>query len=209
MSRACATLILACAPYCAGTSNLLAQSTVPLFDRTLSGWTISGTEPQTFVLRDDTLTVDGPAGWLRSERQYGDFLLKMEVRFLTADADSGIFLRSEGTSTFMRGWPQNSYQIQVRVPSTPSPLPPLGGLFRHGMAAGDTMFDAELVRRTFRGLGEWHDLEIEVAGEQLVVRIDGDEVTRAMNIQNSPGHIGIQAEAGVVEYRGVHIREHR
>ena len=158
-------------------------------------------------MRDGVLRVEGASGWLRSDRQYGDVVLRMQVRFLTSDADSGIFVRTPGTASFARGWPAGSYQVQVRTPSTPSPSLRSAGMFRHGTAAGDTVFDATLVRKLFRGIGAWHDLEIEVVGDRLTVRVDGTEVTRAANIGNSPGYIGIQGEAGVVEYRRFEIHE--
>ena len=133
--------------------------------------------------------------------------MRTRLRFLTPDADSGIFVRAAGDATFMRGWPGNSHQVQVRTPSTPSPLPPLGGLFRHGTGSGATVFDADVVRRLFRGIGEWHDVEVEVIGSRLVVRVDGSETTRAEGIAEAPGYVGIQGESGVVEYRDFTIGE--
>ncbi len=184
---------------------LSAQPKVSL-DDDLRGWSIHGSDRPNFSVRDGVLRVEGPSGWLRSDQQYGDFILNLQVRFLTADADSSIFVRARTNSTFMRGWPNESYQVQLRVPTTPSPLPPLGGLFRHGMPAGETTLDNELLRRLFRGVNVWHDLSIEVEGDRLVVLLDGTEITRASNIQNSPGHIGIQGETGALEYRNLEIR---
>ena len=60
--------------------------------------------------------------------------------------------------------------------------------------------------KIFRGLNEWQALEIDVAGDQLIVRLDGQQITRAANIGNSPGYVGIQGEAGALEYRNIEIR---
>lgn len=189
----------------AGNSGL-AQAPALQLDGTLRDWSLKGTTSGNFSSRDGVLRVEGPAGWLRSGRQYGDFVLRTEFRFLTADADSGVFVRAADNTAFMRGWPNGSYQVQLRVPTTPSSLPPLGGIFRHGTPNGETTFDADLVRKLFRGLNEWHALEIDVAGDRLIVRLDGQETTRAANIGNSPGYVGIQGEAGALEYRNVEIR---
>ena len=184
----------------------LAQAPALQLEGALRNWSLQGSTAGNFSSRDGVLRVEGPAGWLRSERQYGNFVLRAEFRFLTADADSGIFLRAADNTAFMRGWPNGSYQVQVRVPTTPSPLPPLGGIFRHRTPNGDTKFDADLVRTLFRGLNEWHALEVEVAGDQLIVRLEGQEITRAANIGNSPGYVGIQGEAGALEYRNIDVR---
>ena len=183
-----------------------AQAPALQLDGALRGWSLQGTTAGNFSTRDGVLRVEGPSGWLRSDRQYGDFVMRTEFRFLTADADSGVFLRATDNTAFMRGWPNGSYQVQVRVPTTPSPLPPLGGIFRHGTPAGDTTFDAALVNKLFRGINEWHTLELEVAGDVLIVRLDGQQVTRAVNIGNSPGYVGIQGESGALEYRNIDIR---
>src|SRR5688572_27020615 len=86
----------------------LAQSAngfVPLFDGSLRGWTIQNTEAGNFSIRDNVLRVEGPSGWLRSERRFRDFGLRVEFRSLTPDADSGVFVRAAGDTAFMRGWP--------------------------------------------------------------------------------------------------------
>jgi hypothetical protein len=183
------------------------EDVVPLFTESLDGWTVEPAGAPNFTVADGVLRVDGPSGWLKSERQYGDFLLRTEFRFVTPNADSGIFIRAIGDTPFMRNWPNNSYQVQVRNPSTQSPFPPVGGLFRHGTPPGETTLDQEAVTRAFTGTGEWQTLEIDLQGERLIVRLNGTQVLTAAGIGNSPGHIGVQGEVGVVEYRSIEIVE--
>src|SRR5688572_23768697 len=160
---------------------------VPLFDGTLNGWTVQNGTSNNFTVRDGVLHVEGPAGWLRSAREYRDFVLRTEVRLLTPDADSGLFVRAVGSSIFMRGWPGDSYQVQVRVPTAPGPLPPIGGIFRHGTPPGTNAVNVDALRKAFSGLGEWQRLEVEVASTTLLVRLNGVEITRADAIVHRPG----------------------
>jgi hypothetical protein len=176
-----------------------------LFDGTLKGWVVENTTAGNIAVRDGILRVEAPSGWLRSERQFTDFTLRTAFRFMTDDADSGIFFRTTGATQFMRGWPNNGYQVQIRNPVTTSRLPPVGGLFRHGMPPGDITFDQPAVEQLSRGTGEWQQLDVTVAGDMLTVRFNGTEVTRAGGIAIQPGHIGIQAETGVVEFRSIEI----
>lgn len=189
---------------------LIAQGTtgfVPLFRGTLDGWSVQGTDAGHFSVRDGVLHVEGPDGWLRSNRQYADFTLRAEFRFLTDDADSGIFVRAVGVMPFLRGWPNQSYQVQVRNPIGQSRFPPVGGLFRHGMPDGELRFEEAMAAALSKPTGEWQILEIDARGDRLTVRLNGREVTRAGNIANARGYIGIQGEAGALEFRTIEIQE--
>ena len=181
---------------------------VPLFDGSLKGWTIENTALGNFSIDDGVLKVAGPEGWLKSARQYTDFRLRVEFRFLTEDGDSGIFLRAVGGATFGRGWPNDSYQLQILNPALDaSRFPPLGNLFRHGTPAGESVFDPAIARAAFTGVGEWQTLEIEVAGEELTAHLNGTLLTQASNLVDRPGYIGIQGETGALEFRKIDIDE--
>ncbi len=180
---------------------------VPLFDGTLKGWVVENSTANNFTAGNGVLRVEAPSGWLRSERQFTDFTMRVAFRFLAADTDSGIFFRTTGATQFMRGWPNNAYQIQLRNPATRSPLPAVGGLFRHGMPQGELAFDQAAVEKLSRGTGEWQELELTVSGQTLTVRLNGTEVTRAGNIVSQPGYVGLQAETGAIEFRSIEISE--
>jgi len=179
-----------------------------LLDPQLSQWSVVDAEPGTFVWEDGVLRVTGPNGWLRSKRMYADFDLEVQFRFLTDDADSGIFFRAVGAEPFLRGWPNQAYQLQMRNPATQSRFPPLGGLFRHGMPEDDTRFDDALARSVTRAAGQWQTLEITVAGERVTARINGTPVLEAQGIGNGSGYIGIQGETPSLEFRSVRISAH-
>lgn len=184
-----------------------ADGFVPLFDGSLDGWTVENSTLGNFKVEDGVLRVEGTEGWLRSERQYADFELRIELRFLTADGDSGIFVRAVPDGTFARGWPAGSYQVQLLSPFVESRFPPIGEVFRHGMPPGESTFDRTVSRRAFRGVGEWQTLEIDAAGEELAIRLNGVLLSRATNIANLSGYLGIQGETDALEIRKIEIRE--
>lgn len=178
-----------------------------LFDGTLSGWTVENTTADNFATLDGVLRVDGAPGWLKSMRQYADFDLLVEFRFLTENGDSGIFVRAQPDATFGPGWPSRSYQLQLLNPNIESRFPPVGAVFRHGMPAGETEFDPEVARRAFTGVGEWQTLELSVIGERLTAALNGVPLTSAGGIANATGYIGIQGETSALEFRRIEIRE--
>jgi hypothetical protein len=184
-----------------------ADGYVPLFDGTLRGWTVENTSAGNFSILDGALHVDGPPGWLRSERQYADFELLVEFRFLTDNGDSGIFVRAQPNASFGPGWPSNSYQLQLLNPNIESRFPPLGAVFRHGTPAGETTFDVAVARRAFTGVGEWQTLIVAVIGDVLTAELNGVPLTQAANVVNQTGYIGIQGETSALEFRRIDIRE--
>lgn len=180
---------------------------VELFDGTLRGWTVESSQEGNFSVVGGHLRVGGPHGWLRSDRQYTDFELIIEFRFLTDDADSGVFFRVAGDEPFARGWPNRSYQLQMLNPFSDSRFQPLGGLFRHGMPDDpDTSFDEPAARRVTLPTGEWQRLELSVRSDRAIAAINGTVVLRAGGIGNSRGWIGLQGETGALEFRSIRIR---
>ena len=189
--------------------GMQAPKFVSLFNGTLDGWVVENTTANNFTVQDRVLKVQGPQGWLRSSEQYADFVLRVEFRCLTDDADSGIFVRAPGppTNIFIRGWPANAYQVQLRDMSRNKTTNPIwiGNLYRHRVAAGETIFDADAAMAAVKPTGEWQTVEITAAGDRLTVQLNGTVVTRAANIVNPRGHIGIQGETGTLEYRSIAI----
>jgi hypothetical protein len=182
------------------------MESVELLDPELSRWTIENSSRQNFNFRDGVLEVREPEGWLKSVERYADFELAVEFRFMTEDADSGIFVRALGEREFVRGWPNESYQVQLRNPLGQSPFPPVGGLFRHGMASGETDYDEDLARRTSLATGEWQTIAVRVEGTRLTASLNGVPILRAEDIGNGTGFIGLQGETGRLEFRSIRIR---
>lgn len=191
----------------AGLAQGQSTDSMELLDDGLTRWRVENTSAGNFRMIDGVLEVREPAGWLRSTRRYRDFELIAKFRFMTDNADSGIFVRVTGDRTFTRGWPNQSYQVQLRNPLTASPFPAVGGIFRHGMASGPTEYDEDLARQTSLPTGEWQTLIVRVQGEGLAATLNGTEITRARGLANVSGYVGIQGETGALEFRSIRLRE--
>jgi hypothetical protein len=198
--RSLAILMLAMS---AGVTAQPSAGLTPLFDGTLGQATIEN--GGTFSTESGVLRAEGPEGWLRFPPLARDFRLRVELRFLTDNADSGVFVRALPDGAFARGWPNRSYQVQLLNPAAGGSLPPVGGLFRHGMPPGETTLDRDAVVRAFTGTGEWQLLEVELIGAELTVALNGTPVTKASGISDVAGYIGIQSETRAVEFRRIDI----
>jgi hypothetical protein len=205
--RALASVLLAATAVTAGAQSTPGFS--QLFNGTLGQSTIEN--GGAFTIEGGVLRAEGPEGWLRFPGLFRDLRLRVELRFLTDNADSGVFLRALPDGAFARGWPNRSYQVQLSplaggaLPLAGGALPPVGGVFRHGMPPGETVLDRDAVRSAFTGTGEWQLLEIELVGTELTVQLNGVTVTRASAIEDVAGYIGIQSETSAVEFRRIDI----
>lgn len=178
-----------------------------LFDgATLTGWMVEGGEESSFSVVDGAIHIGGPRGWLRSTDRYSNFTLRLEFRLMEGGTDSGVFFRAATLGGFGREWPNRSYQIQLRDMHAPSMFLPLGHIYRHGMPRGESNHQSEIARDGYRGVREWHRLQIDVEGDNVQVELDGEVILTAGSIGNADGYIGFQAERGEVEYRSIRIR---
>ena len=206
-------LVLAAAMLVAGQDNPFEEvmpKPVPLFnDDSFPNWKLLNATQDSFSFSNNVLRVSGENGWLQSPDSFGDFSLMGEFRFLQPDSDSGIFLRVVPGTDFIRGWPGNAYQVQIReisVNDSDNPLP-LANVYRHVVADGNTDYKREQVFDLYKGTDQWHALLIRAEGSQLKVFLDGRLVTVADDLVNDTGHIGFQSEKGVIEYRNMVIYE--
>ena len=181
------------------------SSVIQLFNgENLDGW--ENVNDGQFSVEDGALKVNRGSGWLRSNDTFGDFVLTMEFRFLEEGANSGIFVRTPPESTDdERGWPVNGYQVQCR--DAVEDGTPLAHMIAVGEVSIETESDLEALRQAYKPAGEWHTYEIRAEGENLSVTLNGVLITTATGVGNLSGHIGIQGEDGLLEFRRVDVEE--
>ena len=179
-------------------------SAIPLFNgHDLDGWVIENNGA--FSVKDGRIVVNRGTGWLRSQESYGDFVLEMDFRFLEAEANSGIFVRTGPTSkNDPNGWPDNGYQIQCKDTLTGNH--PLATMIPYGAPPFEHESDLAALKAAYRPTGQWNHYDITCQGETLSVKLNGQQITTATNIKNLEGHIGIQGEKGLLEFRDIRIR---
>jgi hypothetical protein len=167
-----------------------------LFDgKTLDGWKTVNTKDN-FLVKDGILVMNRGGGWLATEKPYKDFELRVRYRFVTPGADSGIFIRSglEG-----KNWTSKGYQIQNMDNQT------LGSVIGMGLPVKAKAHKPDLVKEIKKPSGEWLDLVILAKGPGVRVSLNGQEVATG-EIADAEGHIGLQAEGGILEFQRIDLR---
>ncbi len=174
-----------------------------LFDgESLDNWEIQN--GGAFSVANGVITINKGTGWLRSVDTYKDFTLTMEFRFLEENANSGIFVRTGPTSNDdENGWPDNGYQVQCL--DTLEGNSPLASMIPYGAPPFEHETDLVALKNAYKPAGEWHLYEITCDGEEMSVYLNGALITTCTSIKNEEGHIGIQAEHGLLEFRKIEV----
>jgi len=172
------------------TPQEVADGWILLFDgETTFGWTAEG--GAVWKVADGALAADGSAaGWLRTNSEFADFVLKAEFR-TAADGNSGIFLRSA-----RQGAPhETGYELQI---------------FDHqpaGFHTGSLVNHLKAKKPVKIKDNQWMSYEVEVQGNHFLVKLDGETVLYGRDNKSRVGHIGLQInKEKPVQFRNLKLR---
>ena len=144
----------------------------------------------TFEVVEGNLRLVKGMGWLRTDQEYGDFVLELEWRALVEQYDSGIFFRCGPDG---KPWPTDGWQVNLRYNM-------LCGLVRG--------FQAVVPSETPRvPVNRWVKLRIEVRGKKITLDVDGERAWEHDGIDRARGYIGFQAEEKSFDFRNIRIQE--
>jgi hypothetical protein len=161
----------------------------PLFNgKDLTGWVQM--HEATFQVQDGCVRLVKGRGWLRTEKEYGDFVLELEFRPLEKQYDSGIFIRCTAEG---KPWPENAWQVNLSYGA-------LGGLVRGYKpvvpAPGERV-----------PVNQWASLRLEVRGRTAKLQLNGEPAWAYDKLDTDRGYIGIQAEDKAFEFRNIRLLE--
>ncbi|MEK6237058.1 MAG: DUF1080 domain-containing protein [Planctomycetales bacterium] len=163
----------------------------PLFDgKTLEGWHVMNGGK--FVAEDGVIKLNGGRGWLRTDKEYGDFIIKLEVRWMKPKQDSGVFLRATKEGG---GWPNKRYEVQAENSKR------IAKIF-----GAPHQRDEEKAFRLLKEDQQWNSYEIKCQGAQCVVRFNGEQVATSEGFKTPAGYIGLQGEGGFLEWRNIRVK---
>jgi len=198
--RSVAQTMIAIAAACllsAANVSLAADKTeegfVSLFDgKTLDGWHLMNGAK--FVVEDGVIKHNEGHGWLRSDKEHADFMVRLEFRFMKPKQDGGVFLRAGNEG---KDWPDRKYEVQIENTRR------MAMIFnaKHDL-------NVELVRKVLKPDGEWNEYDIKIVGPRIEVRLNGELVTTSNSADAlKRGYLGLQGENGCHEYRNIRIKD--
>ena len=141
-----------------------------------------------FKVVDSNLRLVKGMGWLRTEKEYGDFILEFECCPLEEKYDSGIFFWAglEG-----KPWPNVGYQVNLRYDA-------LGGLVKGYRPIVPSETPKIPVKK-------WIKFRLEVKGKDITLDADGERAWETKLTETGKGFIGIQAENKSFDFKNFRI----
>ncbi len=154
----------------------------------LTGWV--PVHEVTLVVTNGNLRLVSGMGWLRTEKQFSDFILEAEWCALEPGYDSGLFIRAglEG-----KPWPKDGWQVNLKDNA-------LGGLVK----GFKTVVPAETPRMP---VGKWVKFRLEVRGRKVSLEVDGESTWEFDALDADRGYIGIQAENKSFDFRNLRLQD--
>lgn len=150
------------------------------------------------------MRVESGDGWLRFNRVLADFVLTMDVRLTSAEAQAGIFVRTWPTFDSKSGLPNNAYRVVAS--QSGAGVGAAGRVVAHGRTGKESLYDGDAVNQIMAAKAEWHSYEITCVGGTLKVVIDGRLVSQVVEVSNPQGYLAFRVDAGALEIKNVVLR---
>lgn len=183
---------------------------VSLFDgKNLDGWKKVGGDA-TYTIDDGMIVGEvgpGPNTFLRTEKEYDDFVFKVELK-LEVPGNSGIQFRSHQKPQDDPKNPGRVYGYQMEV--DPSPRKWSGGIYdesRRGWLYD--LKDKPEAQAAFK-LDDWNEYVIKAEGNRLQTWVNGVPVADLTDDADASGFIALQVhsgKAGKILWRNIRIKE--
>lgn len=162
----------------------------------------------TFSVNDGVLTCSGkPAGYMYTPKSYSKFTLQFELAFkrpagLENDADfrgnSGCLIHV-GEPNALGVWPR-SVEVQGMNSQLGLILP-----IPRSLKCTRT-FDADASKKARKPVGEFNQVEIDVQGGDMVIKLNGAVVSTVKDCELTEGPIGLQSEGAETHWKNIRLR---
>jgi hypothetical protein len=186
----------------------------PLFNgKDLTGWKVFGGKMDVWKAEPGLLVVDGKGGgWLMTEKEYGDFELRVEYKVPKA-GNSGVALRAP-----LKGNPAyEGMEIQILGDPWYKDSKNFKGL-KPTQLTGSIYDVVPPAKEAIKPAGEWNRMRIVAKGRQITIEVNGTKIVDANlddlkehyekhpGLQRTAGHLGLQSHDGRVEFRKIYLK---
>jgi hypothetical protein len=216
-------LILAVAPPPAKAE----EGFTPLFNgKDLEGWVHVNDRKDTWSVRDGMIVTAGkPIGFLRSAKQYENFVLELEWRHMPPKADavgnSGIFVWAEPTPAVTQGYFARGIEVQVLV-NLEWKDKKTGGVTASSHGDIFSIWGAKCTpdrphplgwersipsENRAKGAGEWNHYRIEANDGRIELAVNGKVVSGVSKCNPRKGYLALEAEGSECHFRNIRIKE--
>lgn len=176
---------------------------VQLFNgKDLTGWTFSSEQVErTFLAKNGVLVDKGsPAGYIRTEKDYRNFILRLELRHLTK-GNGGVLVRMVGPD---KVWPKS-----IECQGMSGDVGDIFNIDQFPAKADPSRTEGRRTVKLFpsneRPLGEWNTCEIIADGGEIIVKVNGMLQNSLTEVEEVPGRICLQSEGAQMEFQNIRL----
>lgn len=186
---------------------------VPLFNgKDLSGWKQYAGKDKTWTVENGTIVCLGSGGgWLGTEKDYGDFELRLEYKLLPA-GNSGVYIRAPETGHISR--------VGMEIQLLDDFHPKYANLHFY-QYTGAIYHVVGPNQRATRKAGEWNAIAIRAVGRDVQVTLNGKRIVDTdldrwakdpaiakehPGLLRTAGKIGLQSHTDRVEFRNIRVK---
>jgi hypothetical protein len=139
----------------------------------LTGWTMVG--PGRFVIEDGMLKTEGGMGLLwYTGRQFSNSTIRVVFKTASPNANSGVYIRLPEKPKDPWYAVHNGYEVQIDA----------GGDEWH--CTGSLYSLSKVSKRNQKPAGEWNTMDITLAGQKTIVRLNGEVINEFSGDQPVP-----------------------
>jgi len=154
---------------------------------------------KTWTARDGVAVCTGqPAGYMRTEKPYENYRLRLEWRWPGQGGNSGVLLHCQEPDTV---WPK-SIESQLEAGHAGDYWVIGGTDFKEHTDAGNRRVPQKEASSE-KPLGEWNQYEIVCQGDTIKSYVNGVLQNAATGCTVAKGYIGLQSEGAPIEFRNI------
>jgi hypothetical protein len=217
-----AALIVACAALLpAEDKKATDDGFKPLFNgKNLDGWVNVNCHPDTFFVKDNTIITTGkPTGFLRTDKQYENFVLEFDWMHVekTKMANSGLFVWGDPLPAVGTGYTRG-IEVQVLINFAPKD----GWATSHGDIF--SIWGAKCVpdrvhpvnpkmerclpsENRVKGGGEWNHYKVTANDGAIKLEVNGKEVSGVSKCNPRKGYLALESEGAECHFKNIKIKE--
>lgn len=189
----------------------------PLSDgRSLAGWVNVNTAPGTFLVKGgEVVTTGSPTGFLRTDRQYENFVLEFEWMHTrpAGMANSGLFVWGDPLPAVGTGYTRG-IEVQVLVNYEADWATSHGDVFsiwgarctpdRPHPKGAERCLPSE---RRVKGAGFWNHYRVTATDGTVKLAVNGKEVSGVSKCRPRKGYLALESEGSECRFRHLRIKE--
>ncbi|WP_316768408.1 DUF1080 domain-containing protein [Pedobacter frigiditerrae] len=165
----------------------------PLFDgKTLNGWKkVVGKAPYAIEngMIIGTMTANSPNSFLVTEKEYGDFVLELDVKLEGTETNTGVQTRSHFNPTGNKGAGQ-VFGRQMEIDPTPRAW--TGGIYDEARRLWLYPLETNPAAKTAYKSEQFNHYKIECIGNETKTWVNGIPVSYVIDTLDKTGFIGLQ-----------------